>query len=293
MSSPTSCSCCCTPPTCRRRRCWSARSRRPTVAGRSASCRRPASASEVVSVVGFPTELRWVDTLVTSLLVQLTSAMLAACPAGVSAVGVGVVAAQLHRRVRRGGRSSDSETDRAAAAAAARRGRGRVTRLARAGRRSGTPAPRRSRSCSRHAPRRSMTTSAAPPPHGCVRRGPPAAAPRAVDGQGRPAGRDASISRNGVGGRRRLGPGGDGSEHRRRTRADPVPRARCTGPSTWRSPDGGRRFRRFAELEAVRHRQWCSARGGSARSRSRRSRSRCCAARRGRRSPPRTSSDGR
>lgn len=40
--------------------------------------------SEVVSVVGFPTDLRWVDTLVTSLLVQLTAAMLARCPKGVS-----------------------------------------------------------------------------------------------------------------------------------------------------------------------------------------------------------------
>lgn len=45
----------------------------------------PGVGSEVVSVVGFPTELRWVDTLVTSLLVQLTSAMLARCPRGVSA----------------------------------------------------------------------------------------------------------------------------------------------------------------------------------------------------------------
>jgi hypothetical protein len=41
--------------------------------------------SEVVSVVGFPSELRWVETLVTSLLVQLTSAMLAAAPGGLSA----------------------------------------------------------------------------------------------------------------------------------------------------------------------------------------------------------------
>jgi hypothetical protein len=41
--------------------------------------------SEVVSVVGFPSDLRWVDTLVTSLLVQLTAAMLSLCPKGVSA----------------------------------------------------------------------------------------------------------------------------------------------------------------------------------------------------------------
>ena len=38
--------------------------------------------AEVVSVVGFPTDLRWVDTLVTSLLVQLTAAMLSLCPKG-------------------------------------------------------------------------------------------------------------------------------------------------------------------------------------------------------------------
>ncbi len=41
--------------------------------------------SEIISIVGFPTDLRWVETLVTSLLVQLTSAMLAKCPAGTSA----------------------------------------------------------------------------------------------------------------------------------------------------------------------------------------------------------------
>ncbi len=41
--------------------------------------------TEIVSIVGFPTDLRWVETLVTSLLVQLTAAMLAKCPAGGSA----------------------------------------------------------------------------------------------------------------------------------------------------------------------------------------------------------------
>jgi hypothetical protein len=45
----------------------------------------PGVKTEVISVVGFPTDLRWVDTLVTSLLVQLTSAMLAECPTGLSA----------------------------------------------------------------------------------------------------------------------------------------------------------------------------------------------------------------
>lgn len=40
---------------------------------------------ELIAVVGFPSDLKWVETLVTSLLVQLTAAMLAACPRGVSA----------------------------------------------------------------------------------------------------------------------------------------------------------------------------------------------------------------
>lgn len=40
--------------------------------------------SEIISIIGFPTDLRWVETLVTSLLVQLTSTMLKQCPAGLS-----------------------------------------------------------------------------------------------------------------------------------------------------------------------------------------------------------------
>jgi len=40
---------------------------------------------EDVSVVGFPSDLRWVDTLVTSLLVQMTSAMLHEQPGGMTA----------------------------------------------------------------------------------------------------------------------------------------------------------------------------------------------------------------
>ena len=39
---------------------------------------------EVVAVIGFPTDLRWIETLVTSLLVQLTAAMLARCPRGLT-----------------------------------------------------------------------------------------------------------------------------------------------------------------------------------------------------------------
>jgi hypothetical protein len=45
----------------------------------------PGNRSEVISVIGFPSELRWVETLATSLLVQLTSAMLSRCPKGMSA----------------------------------------------------------------------------------------------------------------------------------------------------------------------------------------------------------------
>lgn len=41
--------------------------------------------SEIVSVIGFPSDLRWVETLVTSLLVQLTSTMLRSAPRGLSA----------------------------------------------------------------------------------------------------------------------------------------------------------------------------------------------------------------
>ncbi len=44
----------------------------------------PRTGTEIVSVVGFPSELRWVDTLVTSLMVQLTSAMLARRPVGLT-----------------------------------------------------------------------------------------------------------------------------------------------------------------------------------------------------------------
>lgn len=40
--------------------------------------------SEIVSVVGFPSDLRWVETLVTSLLVQLTTTMLRSAPRGLT-----------------------------------------------------------------------------------------------------------------------------------------------------------------------------------------------------------------
>lgn len=43
--------------------------------------------SEEISVVGFATELRWVEALVTSLMVQLVGAMQRACPPGLGASG--------------------------------------------------------------------------------------------------------------------------------------------------------------------------------------------------------------
>lgn len=43
------------------------------------------SRTEIISIIGFPSDLRWVETLVTSLLLQLTSSMLSRCPKGVSA----------------------------------------------------------------------------------------------------------------------------------------------------------------------------------------------------------------
>lgn len=43
------------------------------------------SRTEIISIVGFPSDLRWVETLVTSLLMQLTSSMLSQCPKGVTA----------------------------------------------------------------------------------------------------------------------------------------------------------------------------------------------------------------
>lgn len=43
-----------------------------------------ARGGEVIAVVGFPSDLRWVETLVTSLMVQLTAAMLTSCPRGLS-----------------------------------------------------------------------------------------------------------------------------------------------------------------------------------------------------------------
>ena len=156
----------------------------------------PGVGSEVVSVVGFPTELRWVDTLVTSLLVQLTSAMLARCPRGVSASATASwrrsfivgFAEEVSRRL---------EADRAAAAAE----RDATAAGGTAHGAGGESRPVRRPWCSHRAPRRSMRTCAVATP-GCGRRGPPVVGRRAVgERDARRAGRrrcHAAVSGTGV-----------------------------------------------------------------------------------------------
>ena len=164
----------------------------------------PGTGKEIISIVGFPTELRWVDTLVTSLLVQLTSAMLSRCPAGLTPSAsaswrrsfiVGF-AEEVGRRL---------EADRAAAAAerdAAVRG------SAPAAAPGDGPSPAPSTAL--------VLASRVDEVDSELRRRHPrlrsswASSGRSASGrrEGRAAGREASISRRGLGGRGRLGPGG-------------------------------------------------------------------------------------
>ncbi len=164
----------------------------------------PGTGKEIISIVGFPTELKWVDTLVTSLLVQLTSAMLSRCPAGLTPSAsaswrrsfiVGF-AEEVGRRL---------EADRAAAAAerdAAVRG------SAPAAASGGGPSPAPSTAL--------VLASRVDEVDSELRRRHPrlrsswASSGRSASGrrEGRAAGREASISRRGLGGRGRLGPGG-------------------------------------------------------------------------------------
>ncbi len=164
----------------------------------------PGTGKEIISIVGFPTELRWVDTLVTSLLVQLTSAMLSRCPAGLTPSAsaswrrsfiVGF-AEEVGRRL---------EADRSAAAAerdAAVRG------SAPAAASGGGPSPAPSTAL--------VLASRVDEVDSELRRRHPrlrsswASSGRSASGrrEGRAAGREASISRRGLGGRGRLGPGG-------------------------------------------------------------------------------------
>ncbi len=161
----------------------------------------PGVGKEVISVVGFPTELRWVDTLVTSLMVQLTSAMLARCPSGLTPSAsaswrrsfiIGF-AEEVGRRL---------ETDRAAAAAA----RDAATTA------SASPpgtAPGAAASTALVLASRAQEVDVE------LRRRHPrlrsswASSGRSASGrrEGRAAGREASITRRGIGGRGQLGPG--------------------------------------------------------------------------------------
>lgn len=159
----------------------------------------PGVGTEVMSVIGFPSELRWVDTLVTSLLVQLTSAMLARCPRGVSASAsaswrrsfiVGF-AEEVGRRL---------EADRAAAAAE---------------RDAGVPAAAATSPASAPTSAALVLASRAEEVDADLRRRHPrlrsswASSGRSASGrrEGRVAGREASLSRHGIGSRGRLGPG--------------------------------------------------------------------------------------
>ena len=165
----------------------------------------PGVGKEVISVVGFPTELRWVDTLVTSLMVQLTSAMLSRCPAGLTPSAsaswrrsfiIGF-AEEVGRRLESDRAAAAAEHD---AAAAASRPRARTSAGGDAGAVS-TALVLASRAEDvddelrrRHPRLRSSWASSG----------------RSASGrrEGRAAGREASISRRGLGGRGRLGPGG-------------------------------------------------------------------------------------
>ena len=164
----------------------------------------PGVGSEVVSVVGFPTELRWVDTLVTSLLVQLTSAMLARCPRGVSASATASwrrsfivgFAEEVSRRL---------EADRAAAAA---------ERDATAGATGTAPGAGTGGGVAAGSTALVLASRAEEVDEDLRRRHPRvrsswASSGRSASGrrEGRTAGREASLSRRGIGNRGRLGPG--------------------------------------------------------------------------------------
>jgi hypothetical protein len=158
------------------------------------------SRSEVISVVGFPSELRWVETLATSLLVQLTSAMLAGSPRGVSAsesaswrrsfiIGF---AEEVGARL-----TADRET------AASERAPDTTGGVEGAGSPSGTPSV-----AVVLASRADEVDSDFRKRHPYVRSS-WASSGRSRTGRraGRQAGREASLSRNGIGGRRSLGSG--------------------------------------------------------------------------------------
>lgn len=171
----------------------------------------PGTGTEVVSVVGFPAELVWVDTLVTSLMVQLTSAMLARRPVGLTPSAsaswrrsfiIGF-AEEVGRRL---------EDDRAAATAAADRGSGR-NRGRNRGRESGSSSSAGSGGDGPGASTELVLASRQEDVDTELRRRHPhlrssyASSGRSADGRrhGRVAGSQASIGRPDIGGRRALG----------------------------------------------------------------------------------------
>ena len=157
----------------------------------------PGNRSEVISIVGFPSELRWVETLATSLLVQLTSAMLTRAPRGVSAsesaswrrsfiIGF---AEEVATRLERDRQAAAAEREPASPAAAETAPAAPSVALVLASREEEVDTDFRRR----HPHVRSFWASSG----------------RSVTGRraGRQAGREASLTRNGLGGTRALGGG--------------------------------------------------------------------------------------
>jgi hypothetical protein len=155
--------------------------------------------AEVISVVGFPAELRWVEALVTSLLLQLTSAMLAASPDGMTPAETASwrrsfiigFAEEVGVRLERDRRSAADERDRPRDAAAATPADG-STALVLASRAEEVDRDFRRR----HPTIRSSWASSG----------------RSSTGRraGRAAGREASLARHGLTGRRSIGSGRGG-----------------------------------------------------------------------------------
>jgi hypothetical protein len=162
----------------------------------------PGTGKEIISIVGFPTELRWVDTLATSLMVQLTSAMLSRCPAGLTPSAsaswrrsfiVGF-AEEVGTRLESDRAAAAAERDAAAAPGSA------------GGRAAGSAAP--SSTALVLASRADEVDSELRRRHPRLRSS-WASSGRSASGrrEGRAAGREASITRRGLGGRRQLGSG--------------------------------------------------------------------------------------
>lgn len=165
------------------------------------------SRTETISIIGFPSDLRWVETLVTSLLLQLTSSMLSRCPKGVSASD----SASWRRSFIVGYAEevrSRLEADRAAAAAA--RTEGAATR---AGSAAGSGDVSSSGDGSGNSVALVLASRVAEVDQDFRQRFPYvrsswASSGRSAHGRnaGRKAGKEASLTRGGIGGRRALGP---------------------------------------------------------------------------------------